>query len=136
MGGVLREAAKLHFFSFDGTPMKIGHQIINVRLEFLFYFSLLVSVTPASQDQFNWLTAEDILNAAEDSDYKITHSPIILIPYDEEEMSKNKFNLDVELGTVETDILTKNFAILDALSNQLQDGNEISNNKVDILERV
>merc|ERR1712029_1227610 len=34
-------------------------------------------VTPASQDQFNWLTAEDILNAAEDSDYKITHSPII-----------------------------------------------------------
>ena len=34
-------------------------------------------------EDYNWLTAEDIFNAAQDVDSKITHSPIVLIPYED-----------------------------------------------------
>ena len=87
------------------------------------------SVIPPStsvQQQFNWLTAEDILNAAEDSEYKITHSPIVLIPYEEEDVPKDSFNLDLDLETLPKDVFSNNFAILDNLSSQLLNGNEIS----------
>ena len=76
-----------------------------------------------SGSQFNWLTAEDILNAAQDSEYKITHSPIVLIPYEEDIQAENYDN--VELGTIQNDLVTKNFAIIDTLSNQLIEGNEV-----------
>ena len=76
-----------------------------------------------SGSQFNWLTAEDILNAAQDSEYKITHSPIVLIPYEEDIQAESYDN--VELGTIQNDLVTKNFAIIDTLSNQLIEGNEV-----------
>ncbi len=77
------------------------------------------------EQQFNWLTAEDILKAAEDSDFKITHSPIVLIPYDQEAaVPKDSFDLD--LDTIPKDVFSNNIAILDNLSSQLLAGNEIS----------
>ena len=82
------------------------------------------STPSSSSEQFNWLTAEDILKAAEDSDSKITHSPIVLIPY--EEMSQDNFNLDLNLETFPNKLFDTNFAILDSLSSQLLEGNEIS----------
>ena len=83
-----------------------------------------MSVTQSvlAEKQFNWLTAEDILKAAEDSEQKITHSPIVLIPYDEEEDTDTSFNL---ASNIPKDVFYNNFAILDSLSNQLLDRNEI-----------
>ena len=77
------------------------------------------------EQQFNWLTAEDILKAAEDTDFKITHSPIVLIPYDQDAaVPEDSFDLD--LDTIPKDVFSNNIAILDNLSSQLLAGNEIS----------
>jgi hypothetical protein len=42
-----------------------------------------------TEDDNNWLTAEDILNAADDSDSQYTHSPIVLIPYNDSMPASN-----------------------------------------------
>ena len=76
--------------------------------------------TTQVEQQFNWLTAEDILKAAEDSNFKITHSPIVLIPYDQAGPG------DLDLDTIPKDVFSNNIAILDNLSSQLLAGNEIS----------
>ena len=71
----------------------------------------------------NWLTAEDILNAAEGEDGKDTHSPILLIPYEEEESPNQDLNLDLQ--TLPKNIFsTNNFAILDTLSAHLLEEND------------
>ena len=84
-----------------------------------------MSVTQSvmGEKQFNWLTAEDILKAAEDSEQKITHSPIVLIPYDKEDEAETSLSI---ASNIPKDFFYNNFAILDSLSNQLIDRNEIS----------
>ena len=75
--------------------------------------------------------------AAEDSSSNITHSPIVLIPYEEdEELSDDGLQFNFNLETFPDKILEKNFAILDSLSNQLLEGNEISLEADGIYERV
>ena len=75
-----------------------------------------MSPGPTSSSAENWLTAEDILNAAGSQEGKFTHSPILLIPYDQE----NTPDQDLDLQTLPKDIFsTNNFAILDTLSAQL-----------------
>ena len=77
-----------------------------------------MSPSPSSSPAENWLTAEDILNAAEGEEGKITHSPILLIPYDQDNTPGQ--DLDLDLQTLPKDIFsTNNFAILDTLSAQL-----------------
>ena len=81
-------------------------------------------MTPTSSSPTqNWLTAEDILNAAESEDGKFTHSPILLIPYDQQESINQDLNLDLQ--TLPKNIFsTNNFAILDTLSAQLLEEND------------
>ena len=81
-------------------------------------------VTPSSSSSSsspNWLTAEDILKAAESEDGKFTHSPILLIPYDQQKTQ----DLNLDLETLPQNIFsTNNFAILDTLSAQLLEEND------------
>ena len=81
-------------------------------------------VTPSSSSSSsspNWLTAEDILKAAEGEDGKFTHSPILLIPYDQQKTQ----DLNLDLETLPQNIFsTNNFAILDTLSAQLLEEND------------
>ena len=93
-------------------------------------------IPPSTQveQQFNWLTAEDILKAAEDSEFKITHSPIVLIPYDQDDVPEDSFDLD--LDAIPKDVFSNNIAILDNLSSQLLAGNEISAQYTGSVERV
>jgi len=52
-------------------------------------------------EDYDWLTAQDIFNAAEDTSANITHSPIVLIPYEDtqanptvpEEIFKDPFTI-------------------------------------------
>ena len=77
-----------------------------------------MSPSPSSSPAENWLTAEDILNAAESDEGKFTHSPILLIPYDQDNTPGQ--DLDLDLQTLPENIFsTNNFAILDTLSAQL-----------------
>ena len=77
-----------------------------------------MSPGPTASSAENWLTAEDILNAAESQEGKFTHSPILLIPYDQENTPDQ--DLDLDLQTLPKNIFrTNNFAILDTLSAQL-----------------
>ena len=77
-----------------------------------------MSPSPTSSPAENWLTAEDILNAAEGDEGKFTHSPILLIPYDQDNSPSQ--DLDLDLQTLPKNIFsTNNFAILDTLSAQL-----------------
>ena len=72
----------------------------------------------------NWLTAEDILNAAEDPDSKFTHSPIVLIPFDDSEKLP-----DIKLPN---EVHKNSFTILDSLSpSKISDKEDkISTNRV------
>jgi hypothetical protein len=61
-----------------------------------------------NDDDYNWLTAKDLINAAEDSDSKFTHSPIVLIPFDGSQQAPN-----MELPN---QVYKQPFTILDTLS--------------------
>jgi len=81
-----------------------------------------------SDDNFkndnNWLTAEDLINAAEDSDSKFTHSPIVLIPFDDSQPAPN---LDLS-----NEVYKRPFTILDTLSatKNSADDEEIPNDRI------
>jgi len=67
-----------------------------------------------SQNKINddhWLTAEDIINAADDPDSKYTHSPIVLIPFDDAQPAPN-----LDLEKLPSEIFKNPFTILDTLS--------------------
>ena len=82
-----------------------------------------MSASPSPSPAENWLTAEDILNAAESDEGSFTHSPILLIPYDQDNSPSQ--DLDLDLQTLPKNIFsTNNFAILDTLSAQLMEENE------------
>ena len=90
-----------------------------------------MSPSPSSPTAENWLTAEDLLNAAESQEGKFTHSPILLIPYDQDNTPDQ--DLDLDLQTLPKNIFsTNNFAILDTLSAQLLEEKE-SNNVAPVL---
>ena len=78
----------------------------------------------SSSSSDNWLTAEDILNAAESEEGKFTHSPILLIPYEDQQKTSQQ-DLNLDLHTLSKDIFSSNnFAILDTLSAQLLEEND------------
>lgn len=61
----------------------------------------------------------------------------MLIPYEEDEdLAHDGLQFNLNLETFPNKILEKNFAILDSLSNQLLEGNEISSKPEETYERV
>ena len=73
-------------------------------------------------DDGNWLTAEDILNAAEDTDSEFTHSPIVLIPFDDSQHVP-----DLKLPN---DVFEHSFTILDSLSPTKNSDEQINSDRV------